>query len=343
MDALRALLANPLPLEAGQAGEPGIQDDAHDNVVLEANLREEPYANLNRVVNDQDDLDEQWRAALEEINEESSGDEEEGKPPTGMELTTEERKWALDLKMAVEDSADLDNMSDFMYAQIALTDQGNLEQALQRCQFIQAIREEFDILDTFEDARQTLSRFVRLHPGHILQSALGPKGDRYVLACDLAKIDAHAFRRSLGEMKATFAGPYYMHHSHSPDLEAVRKGFVFVMECADYKWKTPGMASFEHFRKALEEIESVYPSHLHRLHFRNTGVFVNLMVSMVRRFIPKDIHKKLIVTSNSETPLNHLFMVPNVETATERLMKDMTETLRLRYENEKTFLLFAEM
>jgi len=85
--------------------------------------------------------------------------------PGRMEISAEERQRALDIRSAIANAAEIDPVSDFMCAQLALIDGDNIIKALERVLHLQYFREEYGILDTAEDGRRHLMRLVDLFPG----------------------------------------------------------------------------------------------------------------------------------------------------------------------------------
>ena len=85
--------------------------------------------------------------------------------PSRMVLTPEERQWALSIKAAIVGDPEVDNLSDFEYAQLALMDHGDVEAAVERARHMQTFKHEYGITDTLEQSRQLLPKLVKLLPG----------------------------------------------------------------------------------------------------------------------------------------------------------------------------------
>jgi hypothetical protein len=71
----------------------------------------------------------------------------------------------------------------------------------------------------------------------------------------------------------------------------------------------------------------------------NAGTVMNLVVSMLRPFLPKEVRNKIELGARLEQRLDSLYLVPTVEEANLRLLGRVEETLRRRYHNENTFRL----
>jgi hypothetical protein len=81
-----------------------------------------------------------------------------------------------------------------------------------------------------------------------------------------------------------------------------------------------------------------YPFH-GELKQYHTGVVHNIMMSMLKPFMPDRVRKAVTTGLPFEGRLDTYYMVPDVATANQRLLARLTETLKRRYENEKTFSL----
>ena len=99
------------------------------------------------------------------------------------------------------------------------------------------------------------------------------------------------------------------------------------------------MADMTLFRMVMEDGAAFYPSKYHKLRLSNAGVFINVLVSMVRRFIPSEIYDKFELVSHTDVRLDEICLVPNAETAEKRVFRNLTESLRRRFENERAFRL----
>lgn len=66
---------------------------------------------------------------------------------------------------------------------------------------------------------------------------------------------------------------------------------------------------------------------------------MNLVTSMLRPLLPKNVRNKLDLGCQSERRLDTLYMVPTVEAANQRYLGRVEESLRRRHHNESTFTL----
>lgn len=60
-------------------------------------------------------------------------------------LSEQEISWALNIKRVIESHPELDSLSDYAYAQLALIVKDNIQEAVERTQHMQCFREEYDI------------------------------------------------------------------------------------------------------------------------------------------------------------------------------------------------------
>ena len=177
---------------------------------------------------------------------------------TTMKLTGEERQWALDIKRAIEEDPELDNLSDFTYAQLALVDHQNVEAAVERAHRLQAFRNEYDIQDSPQQGQRFMERASELLPGFYLN--LGYHKVHGISTCtlvaDLSKCYL-ASSTSNADARNFLQAAYYTYHALNPNLEQIRQGCTFLMECDNFAWKTNYGLQF--FQRYWTEIGSVYP------------------------------------------------------------------------------------
>ena len=136
------------------------------------------------------------------------------------------------------------------------------------------------------------------------------------------------------------AASYYLLHAFQPDVEATRKGIIMLAECENYHWKGKDMVHTGVFRKWWTELAMVYPLHVQKVMYFHTGLFMNLLMSTSKRFLPLSLRRRMTLgcQSGGET-LDELFMVPDVPTAKRRLVIRLQHALRQHYANEASFAL----
>ena len=153
--------------------------------------------------------------------------------PSRMQLSDHERDLANNIKAAIAAHPDLDAVSDFMCAQLALVDGDDIEGALARVYHLQGFREEYGILDTAEDGRKCFGDYIRLFPRSHLCFTYFDQGGHYVLIFDNTQFDS-SLVKSEGNLRCWLGGSYYTGAALCPDFEAIRNGAVLVAECQGY-------------------------------------------------------------------------------------------------------------
>jgi hypothetical protein len=153
--------------------------------------------------------------------------------PTRMILSDRERNVALSIKAAIAANPDVDPVSDFMCAQLALIEGDNLEGAMARAHHLQCLREEYGILDTAEDGRRCFAEYIKLFPRLHLSFTFHNEGGNYVMIHDNAQFDPNRLK-SEEQIRSFLGGNYYSCTVFCPDFESIRTGGVFVAECQGY-------------------------------------------------------------------------------------------------------------
>ncbi|CAB9511919.1 expressed unknown protein [Seminavis robusta] len=289
----------------------------------------------------------QNRGHQDDNNDDGAGRRDEEAPsrplgphdPRRMKLTHEEQTWALRIKTAVEETPDLDYLSDFWYGALALIEEDDIEGALCRAQELQDIRKEYKIVNTYAAARRTFYESIKLIPGEFLTFSYNREEGYYVLAFDMAKQPtAKTFQSQNDGMNIKLRQIYYLCQVCAPDFEAIRKGVVVLVECQNVDM-TVGTGNMAMMRKSWH-IMLNYPFRVQKLKHFHTGVFANLLVSGVKRFLPEDVRNRFEVGCISEGgTLDKMFLQPNLEVANERFLGRIEATLERRFLNEATFQL----
>lgn len=256
--------------------------------------------------------------------------------PRRMLLTRDEHAWALDIKFLVERVPDLDNLPDFMYAQLGIVCQNNLDDALRRAYGLQAFREEYKIHDSLEEGRRLLHSLVTvIQPLQFLSFSFSQGDGTYVLVHDVTKFET---KHMTTPRKANewFAAAYYMQTVLNPDLESVRKGCICCVECEGFD--VTKKQDFKIFQKMFSELMTSYPFRGVCKHY-HTGLFCNLIISAFRKLLPKSLRDTFQIGLKFDCRLDEAFLVPTVAIANQRFLSRVDETLMRRYINESTFSL----
>lgn len=255
-----------------------------------------------------------------------------------MVLSEEEHQWALQIKDALELIPELaGGATDYLCAQLALVDKDDVDNAVERAEKLQAFRETYKIEDTWEFGRRCIRDYQKLWPNHILSVTFSPRHGAYVVVTDLSKVDAKAMQRSPEGMEVFLRFFYFLKQAVYCDLGGVRTGVSYVHECHCHGL---GGIDFKISRAFFTNLASFYPTNVHILKFFHSGVNMNLIVSMLRPFMPQSARKKITVGCQHERTLDTLFLDPNNSEASDRAVQEqLTELLQRRYDQDRTFSL----
>ena len=149
--------------------------------------------------------------------------------PRRMTLTKEEHHWALEIKRAVELLPELDNLSDFMYAQFAIITRGAVDDAIQRAFGLQEFRQEYGIMDNVIDGQRHLQNLIKAFPEQLLSFSFSHADGAYVLIHDVTKFDTSVLK-SQSQINSWMAATYYLHSTMNPDIAAIRRGCIVLIE-----------------------------------------------------------------------------------------------------------------
>jgi hypothetical protein len=137
------------------------------------------------------------------------------------------------MKQAIAANPEVNDVSDFMCAQLALIDGDDTEGAIERIRQLQCFREEYGILDTAEDGRRCFGEYIQLFPKLHLSFTFHCEGGSYVMIFDNAEFDAGCLRTP-EQFRSWLGGSYYTCATFCPDFESIRTGAVLVAECQGY-------------------------------------------------------------------------------------------------------------
>ncbi|CAB9527212.1 hypothetical protein SEMRO_1958_G307870.1 [Seminavis robusta] len=111
-----------------------------------------------------------------------------------MLISDNEKRQARAIKTAIEACDDLGPLSDMMYTQFAIMHGNDVELAVGRAQHLQVFREEYGVLDTFQQGIESFQAFLKQQPGHILSLIENPIEHNQVLLVDQVKFDDSILR-----------------------------------------------------------------------------------------------------------------------------------------------------
>ena len=198
-----------------------------------------------------------------------------------MLITDDERTWALEIKQAVEDSTELDNICDMFYAQYAIINQGDLPKALRMIQGMQTFRRTYKIDDSIEQGVHYLRKEMSQQPGFLLTVNIDvPRQISYIsYDCGALRPDVamgHSRCPTTGVMQENWvvlmAAAYYKKYACQPSLATVRNGFTVLADFGDYDWNN---FSLEMSEGMFGELLDHYPMVWNHFFAYNTGTYID--------------------------------------------------------------------
>lgn len=255
--------------------------------------------------------------------------------PHRMKLTRQEHRWAMEIKESIDALADLDNLTDFMYAQLAIICQDNVTDAVRRAYGLQHFKEAYGIEDGLQQGRRCMQSYTNLFPTQLLSFSFSQNDGTYVLVHDASKLDTVGLAKR-GESDLWFIQSFYIHTALSPDLESIRKGCICCVECEGVDWTKKQDIKLMHLM--FSQLLTNYPFRGQCKHY-HTGMIANMAISTLRKILPPHMRYTFQTGLQFDGRLDQAFLVPTVEIANQRLLGRIVETLRRRYDNEITFSL----
>ena len=265
--------------------------------------------------------------------------------PRRMLLTPEETVWALQVKRAIAQQPEIDTISDFMCAQLAILAEGDTAGAVERAAGLQAVREEYKFMDNYQDGRIGLRQLVERNPRQFLSFSYSELEGKYVLVHDVAQCDVSSARQMADGYYASsrrdqerilLVGGYFLHHAMTMDFASIRQGLIVLIECEGYNWSMKG--DWKILQRFFTEILQFYPLRAQLRHFHN-GLVFNILASMLKPLLPQHLRDTFQVGCQFDGRLDQVFLVPTVKEASQRILERLGESLRRRYNHEHTFKL----
>ncbi|CAB9530960.1 expressed unknown protein [Seminavis robusta] len=268
-----------------------------------------------------------------------------------MQLTSEERQWALDLKRTVEqDHAELHNLSDMEYAVYAIISQGNQADALTRMGAIQMFREEYQVDNSIEQGVYMLGELMKQQEGLLLcldvDSAtleglhvmdIGALNPQAALApCFISGVDYN--------WRIMVCGFYYYNLACQPCLGTVRAGNHTMADFVGWGWHHMNMEIQYRFSG---EMFAHYPIKFTKMCCYNTNQAANIVWSLVKNVYPSSLMNVLQLgcqipsESYEEAPksLSERYLQPDLNQACLRMLTRANSLLTLRCRNDELFRL----
>jgi hypothetical protein len=255
--------------------------------------------------------------------------------PQRMDLTSEECDQAWEIRRAIEAMPEMENLSDFMYCQLAIVAANNKEEALERALHLQCFREDFKVPDTLSHGLASLKKLLSLAPAHFM--ALHFQDDAYSLFLNIKGFETSVLNTREKE-EEWIVGYYYLQHALSCDFETIRQGLIIHQECGGYDWKKH--CSPKLFKRLCDAFHSSYPFRYSAKHY-HTGTMFNTACAMTRKLYPEGLIGCTQVGCVAPLPLDEIYLQPSVEIASERCLLQLQTGLKRRFQMEREFSLEA--
>jgi hypothetical protein len=157
-----------------------------------------------------------------------------------MMLKEQEEQWTHELKSYIDEELIMEKKPTLMeIAQIAISSEGDLADAVARVEGIQRFKEAYNIQDTLEQGVDCLEKFSILHEGVFLNVEGGSGGFRSSFAWNYGTYHPSRLIECEEKWRIHIMGCYYLYYKAlQPTLESVRTGVTLLAETSDMKWKT---------------------------------------------------------------------------------------------------------
>ncbi|CAB9522360.1 expressed unknown protein [Seminavis robusta] len=263
-----------------------------------------------------------------------------------MRLRGEERQWARAIKAAIEAEPDLQSLpSDFDYAQLACVDLDDVEEAVARTRRMQYFQQELEIEDSLESGLRFIREAVRLFPGFFLGMSFtyARGGGHYTMAVNTNALNNGRLSNADGAARKTLmTALYHCLHALNPDFESTVQGIVILVECDHFDWNQHGnLAALRHIQSEVGvAVIKHYPTEWHQVRLFNTGMVFNMIMSLMRPFLPLALRGRVrLGCSSALGNLENIFVHPNLEASNERFLMFFEDCLHRRYSKVASFSL----
>jgi hypothetical protein len=256
--------------------------------------------------------------------------------PKRMLLTNQETEWALRIKEHISSLPDINNLSDMLYAQLAIVTEGDVDEAARRATNLQNLKEELKIQDDYVNGAQAVAKYLTYFPGSLMSLYYCHPLGRYVAVCDAAM-----FRglKDHEKKRASLVWCYYLCHILNPDLEATRRGSVCFVEAMGFGFNME-MVDVDLMRQIYGDIFGSYPVRFSHIKCFHTPMLWNILISMVKKVIPDEFASKFEVGCVFQGGrLDQFYTLPTPEVAAKVTHDRLLDCLKLGYENDEAFKL----
>jgi hypothetical protein len=255
-------------------------------------------------------------------------------------LTPEERDWTNELEAAIQNSPGVfGKLSDFELAAHAIVAKENTELALKRIRRLSKFKETYKISNdrTVFQALQLLHKFVHAYPG-FLQAFGVDEYNRHVLVFRLQALKSPPpFNHSEEDL---FAALYYIFHALQPDLDAIRKGTIFV---GDMEGLTRQSLTLNLFQGGRWLTKESYPIKVKDFPCVSSPPTLSAVYAMCWPFFSTKLRQKYVACTAAQLqdhfPKSLWLQRLGGVMSEPEVMEKLEESLKKRFENEESFRL----
>ncbi|CAB9526068.1 expressed unknown protein [Seminavis robusta] len=263
-----------------------------------------------------------------------------------MHLSKREIRWALAIKAAVVDSNkakqeegedELIELTDFEYCQYALVTKGDVEDALERIEKMQAFREEYQIHDTAEEGMEILRAFTIQQPWFMVSVDYNPTNGHFIAVYDYAKLKPAAVDYP-EDWRIWLGGLYYLFQICQSNLVACREGLVHIAECEGMWYNN---FSMDFMSRNWYHLMGHYPLINKECSWLHTPLVGNIQHAFYKSMMGStaDVIRVGCHFSGYDGRIDQMFKMPSEDIAEFRLMGRYLDYLDVRYHHQSVFRL----
>ena len=270
-------------------------------------------------------------------------------PSQWMDLTEEEKGWTTALRGALilADEELAKSITDFQYAQHAIVAKGDVDKGLKRIRRLQEFKISHGIAEegsiTVDKAKEIIKKAEEKAPGVIMSFGREEKdgevhGRHVFTMCYNAFIPANLDEEDL---KNFFVGFYLWLEACQPDLESVRQGMAFVLECEGLGWKN---FSLELEKQAAQLYQNAYPIRIKEMSVLHPNRLMQVFYTLCKPFLSKRVKEVLNMNADLDEIKGRYSpqLLPTTLGGTQDqldMVDKMMDSLQHRLENEASFKL----
>lgn len=265
---------------------------------------------------------------------------------TGRLLTPKERQWTMELEQAISQADDRDEtlgrLSDFEIAAHAIVAKDNTTLALKRIRRLKAFKDTHGISRevTVFQAIQMLHKFFHAYPDFV--QAIGV--DTYDRQCCCFRLEALTSPPPFNHTeKDRWCALYYLFHALQPDLDAIRRGTVWIGDLEGGTRQTLLANSMSIYLGGRSLTVESYPIKVKDFPCVHSPSKFSGLYVLCWPFFSKTLAKKYIACTPRQVQ-DHFSktLLPKSLGGTmpsQRVLEILEENLKMRYENEESFRL----